>query len=172
MSGGFCPFCGAAAAADARFCAKCGRAMSAAPSTPGAQSSGESTVFELRPLVVRTMLELLLCVVTLGVGFVCLWIARMGRRYIVTTQRIETRTGVLTRRRESLDLFRVEDFEVIEPLYLRMRGAGHLKLWSMDKDEPVLVLEAIADVQTVYEKLRELTRAERGRNQVRVVDTG
>lgn len=180
MSAGFCPSCGKPAAADARFCAACGNALpraQAAGETPpppaGATVRGdEKAVFTLKPLVVRTLFESLVCVVTLGVGWLFFWIARMGRRYVVTTQRIESRRGVFNIRRESLEMFRIEDFEVVEPFFLRLRGAGHLTIRSMDKDEPVLVLEAIPDVQSVYETLRSLTRDERGRGGVRVVEVG
>ncbi len=118
----------------------------------------------------RTIFELLASIITLGIGWICLWVSRWGRRYMITTQRIECREGVVTVRRTSLDLFRVEDFEVIEPFFLRLRGAGNLRIWSMDKSEPEFLLEAIPDVQGVFEKLRELTRSERGRHQVRVVE--
>jgi hypothetical protein len=53
-----------------------------------------------------------------------------------------------------------------------MRGAGTLIIRSMDKDEPVAELDAIPDVRGVYEKLRELTRDERYRMGVRVIDAG
>ena len=127
-------------------------------------------MFELRPLVVRNFRELVLCILTLGIAWICYWIARMGRRYVITTQRVELREGITTKRRTALDIFRIEDFEVIEPFFLRMRGAGNLRIWSMDKSEPQIVLEAIPGVQAVYEKLREMTRDERGRNKVRVIE--
>jgi membrane protein YdbS with pleckstrin-like domain len=137
------------------------------------KDGGEETpVLEIRPLVVRSVFELIVCVLTLGLGWVSLWVARLGRRYSITTQRIETRQGVFSVRRDFLEIFRIEDLEVDEPFFLRMRGAGHLRIWSMDESGPQLVLEAIPDVQNVYETVRKLTRDERGRNQVRVVELG
>jgi hypothetical protein len=175
MSGGFCPRCGAAAAADARFCAACGAALprtsAAAPAPrPAAPSAPETVVFDLRPLRVRTVFELLACVVTLGIVWVWLWIARMGRRYRITTERIETRQGIATVESRFVDLFRIEDFELREPFFLRMRGAGDLVIRSMDKDEPVATLEAIPGVRDVYEKLRKLTGEERFKKGVRVLE--
>jgi len=178
MSGGFCPSCGKAAASDARFCADCGKPLprtGKAVDAPTAARSdaakpAEETVFELRPLVVRTTLDALICVTI--VGWIVLWLARLGRRYRITTERIETCDGVVTRTSRFIDLFRIEDFELVEPWFLRMRGAGTLIVRSMDKDEPVAELEAIPDVRGVYEKLRELTRDERDRKGVRVLDTG
>lgn len=197
MSTSFCPFCGKPTSSGSAFCAACGKALTPAPAarsapsaaggataTRAATASGaasasarvaavsqpEEEVFLLKPLVVRTLFEIVLSVLTLGIAWIFLWIARMGRRYRITTQRIETRHGVVTIRRDYTDLFRVEDFEIVEPFFLRMRGAGHLRIWTMDKDAPVLVLEAIPNVKEVYETLRTLTREERARNQVRVIE--
>jgi hypothetical protein len=174
MRGGFCPSCGKAAASDARFCANCGKPLSDSPrvdaAPPAAVGAADATVFELRPLVVRTAVEALLCVTI--VGWIVLWLARLGRRYRVTTERIETMEGIVTRTSRFIDLYRVEDFELVEPWFLRMRGAGSLVVRSMDKDEPIAELEAIPDVRGVYEKIRELTRDDRYRKGVRVVDAG
>jgi uncharacterized membrane protein YdbT with pleckstrin-like domain len=179
MSAGYCPNCGAAAAAGASFCAACGKPLAASPAGaataaahPGARppDAPEAEVLEIRPLVVRTLLELLVCVLTLGIAWVVWWLARMRLRFVLTTQRIERREGLVTVRRTSLDLFRIEDFEVVEPFFLRMRGAGDLRIWSMDKDEPDLVMPAVPNVTEVYEKVRTLTRAERSRAQVRVIE--
>ncbi len=187
MSAGFCTNCGTAATPGARFCAACGKPLqgaTAVAATPAAEVAAspaaaaaahapdapEEQVFELRPLVVRTLGECALCVVTLGIAWVVLWIARMRLRFVLTTQRIESSIGIVTVRRTSLDLFRIEDFEIVEPFFLRLRGAGNLRIWSLDQDEPDLVLPAIPDIAEVYEKLRVLTRAERSRAKVRVVE--
>jgi len=179
MSGGFCPRCGAVTTAEARFCAACGDALprsahADAARAPAARAAppaaAETTVFELRPLVVRTVFELVASIVTLGIVWVCLWISRVGRRYRITTERIETRQGVATIESRFVDLFRIEDFELREPFYLRMRGAGDLVIRSMDKDEPVATLEAIPGVRDVYEKLRKLTGEERFKKGVRTIE--
>jgi len=171
MTGGFCPSCGKATTADARFCAACGKSL-AQPTAEQAQAPGEAetTVFDMRPLVVRTMLEALLSVTI--VGWIWLWLARLGRRYRITTERIEIRDGVVTRTSRFIDLYRIEDFEVVEPWFLRMRGSGRLVVRSMDKDDPVAELDAIPDVRGVYEKLRQMSREERRRKGVRVLETG
>jgi hypothetical protein len=183
MSSGFCPNCGAAAIAGAKFCAACGKPLPGATAVAGpaateavapaaAQSpdAPEAEVAEVRPFVIRTFFECAVCVLTLGIAWVVWWLARMRLRFVFTTQRIERREGLVTVRRTSLDLFRIEDFEVVEPLFLRLRGAGNLRIWSMDTDEPDLVIPAIPNVAEVCEKLRVLTRAERSRARVRVVE--
>jgi len=176
MSGGFCPSCGKPAAADARFCAACGKALPADVAAPPRAAradeppAGETTVFESRPVVVRSFVDALISLTI--VGFIVLWIARLGLRYRITTERIETMDGVVTRTSRFIDLFRIEDFELVEPWFLRMRGAGRLVIRSMDKDEPIAVLEAIPNVRDVYEKLRTLTRDDRARRGVRVIETG
>lgn len=178
-SAGFCTNCGAAATPGARFCAACGKplvaatavtAQPAAPAEAHPADASEEEVLALHPLVVRTLGECALCVLTLGVAWVVLWIARNRLHFVLTTQRIERREGLVTVRRTSLDLFRIEDFEIVEPFFLRLRAAGNLRIWSLDQDEPDLVLPAIPNVAEVYEKVRVLTRAERARARVRVVE--
>jgi hypothetical protein len=174
----YCPGCGAAATSDARFCAACGEALGgpaqAPPPAPAPAprrlDEPEIEVYAFRPLYVRTLVEFLICVLTLGLAWAFLAASRLGIRYRVTTQRIEVREGVVTHVSRFIDLFRIEDFEVEEPFFLRLRGAGNLILHSMDKDQPVAVLHAIPGVRAVYEKVRILTREERARRGVRVIE--
>ncbi len=186
MAGFFCSSCGREAPADAQFCPACGKPLARPPAAdpapaPGeaaaaaaarvqAPAAGETDVFTLKPLVVRTFFECFVSIVTLGLAWVFLWISRMGRRYLVTTQRIETRTGIATVTREYVDLFRIEDFEIVQPFFLRLRASGNLVIRSMDQDEPILVMEAVPGVQEVYETLRRLVNDERDRRRVSVVE--
>ena len=121
-------------------------------------------------MTIQTLVELFLALLTLGVAWVCLAIARHSVRYRITTQRIEIETGIASVTRRTVDLFRVQDFEVDQPFFLRMRGAGHLVVRSQDTTETEIVLRAIPKVREVHERLRELVAAERRRQHVRVVE--
>jgi uncharacterized membrane protein YdbT with pleckstrin-like domain len=119
---------------------------------------------------VRGFGELTLCVLSIGLAWLILWLMRRWTRYRITDQRIEVQTGVFDRRRETIELFRVQDFEIREPLFLRLRGAGSLVVRSMDPAEGEIELDAVPDVQHVYEELRRTSMDERDRHRVRLLE--
>lgn len=186
----FCEGCGRKAADDARFCGGCGRPFEIPAGSAGAGSvavrpasgvadvpapgaeSPERTVHEIRPVAVRNVGEFLLAVLTLGLVWLWLWIVRRNVKYRITTQRIEIVSGLVTVTRRTTDLFRVNDLEVVEPFYLRMRGAGNLVVRAQDAGESELVLAAIPGVREVHETLRTLVAAERRRMHVKVFEDG
>lgn len=179
----FCEGCGRRASADARFCGACGRPFAGpagdAPGRPApgpreaadaAPSGEEQIVFDLRGVAVRTVGEFVLCVLTVGLVWVWLAICRRRLRYRVTNQRIEIVSGIVTVTRRTTDLFRIHDLEVVEPFFLRMRGAGNLIVRAQDSGDPEIVLEAIPGVRNVHETLRKLVSDERRRMHVKVVE--
>ena len=176
----FCESCGRKASADARFCAGCGRPFEGDPTaepTPGEQVAttapggrGEREVAAFGPVAVQSVGELLLCVLTLGIGWVCLWVSRSHTRYRLTSERLEIRTGRITHTSRTVDLFRVQDLEIAEPFFLRMRGAGHLVIRSQDAGEPEVVLRAVPGVRALHETIRSLMAAERRRLHVKIVE--
>jgi hypothetical protein len=178
----YCESCGRKASDDARFCGGCGRPFGAsaaagppgdgsrAAGAPGPGDESEQAVAEIRPVSVRTILELLLCVLTAGLVWGWLAICRRRVRYRITSQRIEIVSGLVTVTRRTIELFRVQDFEVVQPFFLRVRGAGNLVVRSQDPGEGEFVLTAIPNVAQVHETLRSLVNAERRRMHVRVVE--
>lgn len=74
--------------------------------------------------------------------------------YEITDQRLIRRTGVFTAVYDEIELIRVRDYQIIEPLYLRMFGLGNLHVYSSDRNTPVIEIEAQKDIK----KLRDLVR--------------
>jgi hypothetical protein len=182
-AGRFCEMCGAAATTAARFCAACGEplrrtAESATPASPPDDRESQATpaagpereLFVLRPLVLQTVLELARSVLTVGIWALVLWLRRMQAQYRITTQRIELRDGLVNVRRRTIELFRVQDFEVVEPLFLRIRGAGNLVIRSLDPEEGEVTLVAVPDVHAVYEQVRAASLTSRRGERVRVFE--
>lgn len=190
----WCEGCGKQAAADARFCGACGRPFRApggADSGGGDDGHGESPKLSGRPaprggadgaggaeedvlafkaLPVQTLFQFLVCVLTVGVAWVFLWLNRSHVKYRITTQRLEIRTGIVTITSRSVDLYRIQDMEVREPFFLRLRGGGDLVIRSLDPGEPEVVVAGIGDVKTVHETLRRLVADERRRQGVRLIE--
>jgi uncharacterized membrane protein YdbT with pleckstrin-like domain len=99
------------------------------------------------------------------------WWHRGSKLYRVTTRRIVVETGVLSKRLEQIDLYRIADYTVDRPFGQRILGTGNLLLRTFDKSTPELhVREIKTDVVALYEKLRAATEAEKTRRGVRMVD--
>jgi uncharacterized membrane protein YdbT with pleckstrin-like domain len=91
-------------------------------------------------------------------------------RYEVTTERVSVETGVLSRRLEELELYRVKDTAFDQPLLLRLVGLGNVILRSSDRSDPELVLRALPDGRQLRENIRGATEKMRERKRVRELD--
>jgi uncharacterized membrane protein YdbT with pleckstrin-like domain len=140
---------------------------------PSAESehAGEDVLFEGRPALVSSVGVLLLAILTLGLWLLPRWWYQGSKLYRVTTRRIVVETGVLSKRLEQIDLYRIADYTVDRPFGQRMLGTGNLLLRTFDKTTPELTVREIkTDVVALYEKLRTATEAEKTRRGVRMVD--
>jgi uncharacterized membrane protein YdbT with pleckstrin-like domain len=98
------------------------------------------------------------------------WFTNRATSYELTTQRLRIRRGILNRRLDELELYRVKDYVMEQPLFLRMLGLGNLTLLSADASTPTVAIRAIAGVEAVREKLRNAVQSERDRKRVRALD--
>jgi hypothetical protein len=96
--------------------------------------------------------------------------ANRCRVYEVTTQRVRVCTGILTRRTEELELYRVEDTSLIEPFLYRWFSAGNIILSTNDESTPNVTLEAIKNARPLREQIRTNVEACRDRKRVRVTE--
>lgn len=135
------------------------------------EHAGEEVLFEGRPALVPSIGVLLLAIFTLGLWLLPRWWHRGSKLYRLTTRRIVVETGVLSKRLEQIDLYRIADYTVDRPFAQRMLGTGNLLLRTFDKTTPELdVHEIKTDVVALYERLRAATEAEKSRRGVRMVD--
>ena len=131
----------------------------------------EEVLFEGRPALVPSIGVLVLAVVTLGIWLLPRWWRSLGLHYRITTRRIVVETGVLSKRMEQIDLYRVNDYTVDRPFLQRLLGTGNLFLRTFDKTTPELrIAEIKTDVVTLYERLRQATERDRAARGVRMVD--
>lgn len=167
----YCEACGRPASVDARFCAACGKAVPRPEQEAlRKERKKEKELFDIRPLAVQTFGEFAVATLTLGIGWLVLWLRRIQIRYYITNQRIELVEGVFNLKRRTVELFRVLDYEVKEPLFLRLRSGGNLVIRSMDPEEPSITLTGIAGVHDVFEAVRQATLEQRGDHDVRLLE--
>lgn len=92
------------------------------------------------------------------------FIATKRTRYEVTTERIRICTGLLTKRVEELELYRVKDTSLQQTLNERLRGLGTIIVTSTDASSPIVHLRAIPNAGDLREKLRhEVERMRRAK---------
>jgi uncharacterized membrane protein YdbT with pleckstrin-like domain len=138
--------------------------------TTGAEP-GEEVLFSGHPALVPSLGKLLLAIITLGIWLVPLWWQSRGRHYRLTTRRVVVETGILNKRLEQVDLYRVSDYTVLRPVSQRILGTGNLLLRTLDRTSPeVLVSNIKTDVVELYERIRAATEAEKQKHGVRVMD--
>ena len=92
---------------------------------------------------------------------------RRAVRYRLTPQRLEVERGILGRRFESVELWRVRDIVLEQTFMERLRGVGRITVLSTDQVEPELLVGPVASAKPIYELLRDSVAA--ARKQARVL---
>lgn len=98
------------------------------------------------------------------------WWVTKCTAYELTSQRLRIRTGILNKKVDELELFRVKDYSMEQPFLLRLVGLGNLTMVTSDATTPTVSIRAITGVEAVREKLRNSVQAERDRRRVRELD--
>ena len=139
--------------------------------TPSPAAPPEEILFEGHPAMVPGLSALLVCVLTVGLALLYFWPRSLAITYKVTTRRVIVERGLLSKRLEQIDAYRIKDYVVDRPLGQRLLGTGNLQLLTMDATTPAVELRGLAtDVVSLYERLRAAAEADRGRRGVRIVD--
>jgi uncharacterized membrane protein YdbT with pleckstrin-like domain len=95
------------------------------------------------------------------------WIGTRCNRYEITSERIKITTGLLSRHSTEIELYRVRDYSVVEPFWLRMVGCGNIVLVTADRSTPHIVLRAVPHVANLKDQIRTYTERMRQRKGVR-----
>jgi len=90
--------------------------------------------------------------------------------YTLSTERLQLTRGVLSKRHDDLELYRVKDTTLEEPLALRMFGLADILLDTSDRSTPQVRIHAIRDAKHVREILRTNIEELRTKKRVREVD--
>lgn len=100
-----------------------------------------------------------------GCGIVFLqfyWVSRRTH-YTITTQRIKVQSGLLTQKQETLEMFRIDHFELRKPFTWRLLGHASLHLFSSDAELSQFYIYAVPNLEALANTLRECQLRERAR---------
>lgn len=98
------------------------------------------------------------------------WLVVKNTKYELTTQRLRTRHGVLNKKTDELELYRVRDFKLDQPFFLRLFSLGNIVLQTSDKSHPFVTIKAIRNGEELREKIRTYVEECRVAKNVREVD--
>ena len=100
---------------------------------------------------------ILACVLTpLVVGIVMLllqWARLSSIRYRITTRRVEWETGILSKRIDGIDVWRVRHVEFFQSFGDRLGGVSRLHVYVQDQEDPQLIIRGLPGSRTVYDRL-------------------
>jgi membrane protein YdbS with pleckstrin-like domain len=92
----------------------------------------------------------------LVVAITCLiyYFKSVSTHYQITTQRIKLERGLLSKLQESLELFRIDHFELHKPLGMRLVGQGSLHLFSSDAELENFYIYGVPNLEALADTLR------------------
>jgi uncharacterized membrane protein YdbT with pleckstrin-like domain len=165
---------------------------------PAEQPEAETAVWVARPSQIINLGTYLICLVVLGflvaafflmpnaqlflqIGFgvisavvlfviLARWLTTRARVYEVTSERIKIREGVFSRTTEEIELYRVRDYKLLQPFWLRLFGLGNIVVSTTDNANPTVLIEAIRDPSGHREEIRKYVERCRDRKRVRITE--
>jgi uncharacterized membrane protein YdbT with pleckstrin-like domain len=120
-------------------------------------------IFLLNPLIYAALVVPL-------IGIAVRYLVTRSTVYELTSQRLRKTSGIFNKKLDELELYRVKDSTLEQPLLLRLFGLGNINVVSSDATMPLVLINAVPGAYDMREKLRVAVEAERDRKRVREVD--
>lgn len=104
--------------------------------------------------------------------FIAIWTAikLKSTRYQLTTERLQITEGILSKRTELVELYRVKDLSLEKPFIYRMFSIGNIRLITSDHSNPNVMLEAVSRADKLIGVLRKHVEICRDRKRVQEID--
>ena len=126
----------------------------------------ESTIVEFgasaKGFIGKIIWGIILTPVVIGLFLLLgVYITVKSTRYKLTTQRFFVQTGLISKKVEELELFRIKDVSMKQGVIQRILGVGNVTILSTDDSTPVIHVSGIANPEKVKEAIRNQYRMAR-----------
>ena len=101
-----------------------------------------------------------------------IWVYLITRftNYELNSERLIVKKGILSQNIEETELYRVKDYSIFKPFFLRIFGLGNLVLTTSDKNNKYVRLFAIKDIEEIKNMIRTHVEKSRKRTGTKEVD--
>jgi len=121
------------------------------------------------PAAVIIYSPLICAAVLLGIVALYRYLCIIKIRYVLTKETIIMKTGILARKYDNLELFRVKDLIVSQSIFERIFGLMTIRIHTTDLSTNILNLKGIP-LSNISETIRELVQTARLKNHIIGVD--
>jgi uncharacterized membrane protein YdbT with pleckstrin-like domain len=108
--------------------------------------------------------------VPLLAGLIYTWLVRLNAEYRLFQDSLEVESGIISRRIENIQLFRVRDLALAQSMLNRIAGVGDITVTSTDQSAPRYRLRGVEAPRKVYDQLRELVSKSQATRQTMIVE--
>jgi hypothetical protein len=159
-----CPVCGETIKAAAIKCRFCNTDLVEHESAKEAEV--ERPLFSGHPAVISSLGQWVIAIITIGIGYLVYWVKSRSTLYTITTQRIQIEQGLFSTVKTSVELFRIDDFDIHRPFGMRVLGYSVLHLRSSDPDFSEVMIHSIPNLEALADQMREFSLKERTRRKI------
>lgn len=105
-------------------------------------------------------------------AFFALWryLVTENTIYVISEERIFFRTGIFTKKENEVELYRVKDYAVEQPFFLRLFDLYNVTIHTSDNNLPIAAFTAIPDGYNVRDKIRNKVEELRLKKNISEVD--